>query len=382
MSRRQRGVTPTPDYQVRQGRSAKLGQISSLEVTGTTLENNRLMVRIDRNGDIASIYDKDAKHELLSAPVMLELRDNLSPPWPAWEVLYDTVRGPAREYVSKPTIRIIERGPVRVALEITRRASGSTFVQRVRVSEGGDRVDVDNVVDWKSPNSLLKASFPLAAANSKATYDLGVGTIDRTNNEPDKYEVPAQKWADITDASGRFGVGIINDSKHGWDKPGDNTLRLTLIHTPRPVGELHLSEQQRSRTASVPVLDRRTPGRLATGTDAASRDPGESAADRVPGGRASRAARPLVLDDWHRRSVRSGRRRRPEESRGQRRARRPPPGALRASRRARTYGCRRASPRFAKSTRPKRKSDRSRSHRRRGEAISRRSRVRCWRTSS
>ena len=38
----------------------------------------------------------------------------------------------------------------------------------------------------------------------------------------------------ITDASGTFGVGIINDSKHGWDKPTDNTLRLTLIHTPRP----------------------------------------------------------------------------------------------------------------------------------------------------
>jgi alpha-mannosidase len=209
---------------------------TSLNVTRTTLENNRLAVTIDRNGDIASIYDRDAKHELLSAPVMLELRDNLSPPWPAWEVLYDTVQGAAREYVSQPTIRIVERGPVRVALEITRRAAGSTFVQRVRVTEGGDRVDVDNVVDWKSPNSLLKASFPLSAASGKATYDLGVGTIERTNNEPDQYEVPAQKWADITDASGRFGVGIINDSKHGWDKPNDNTLRLTLIHTPRPVG--------------------------------------------------------------------------------------------------------------------------------------------------
>ena len=208
---------------------------SSVEVTATTLENNRLTVAIDRNGDISSIYDKDARHQLLSAPVMLELRDNLSPPWPAWEVLYDTVQAAAREYVSRPTVRIVERGPVRVALEITRRAGGSTFVQRVSVTEGGDRVDVDNVVDWKSTNSLLKASFPLAAANGKATYDLGVGTIERTNNEPDKYEVPAQKWADITDASGRFGVGIINDSKHGWDKPNDNTLRLTLIHTPRPV---------------------------------------------------------------------------------------------------------------------------------------------------
>jgi alpha-mannosidase len=201
---------------------------------GYELENNRITVRIDRNGDIAAIYDKDAKHELLSAPVMLELRDNPSPPWPAWEVLYETVSAAAREYLTRPTVRIVEKGPVRVAVEITRRASGSTFVQYVRLTEGGDRIDVENHVDWKSTNTLLKASFPLAASNPKATYDLGLGTIERTNNEPDKYEVPAQKWADVTDVGGSFGVGVINDSKHGWDKPTDNTLRLTLIHTPRP----------------------------------------------------------------------------------------------------------------------------------------------------
>ncbi len=207
---------------------------SSLTVTATTLENNRLSVKLDANGDIASIYDKDAKRELLRAPIMLELRDDPSASWPAWEVLYDTVQAPAREYVANPTMRIVERGPARVGIEITRHAAGSTFVQTVRLSEGGDRVDVENLVDWKSPNSLLKASFPLAAANPKATYDLGLGTIDRPNNEPDQYEVPAQKWADITDTSGAFGVGILNDSKYGWDKPADDTLRLTLIHTPKP----------------------------------------------------------------------------------------------------------------------------------------------------
>ena len=208
--------------------------VGALEVTTTSLENNRLTVKIDRNGDIASIYDKDAKRELLGAPVMLELRDNPSPPWPAWEVLYETVRAPARDYVARPTVRIVERGPVRVALEITRTAAGSTFVQYVRLTEGGDRVDVENHVDWKSTNSLLKVSFPLTASNAKATYDLGLGTIDRTSNEPDKYEVPAQTWAGITDATGAFGAAVINDSKYGWDKPADNTLRLTLIHTPRP----------------------------------------------------------------------------------------------------------------------------------------------------
>ena len=205
-----------------------------LEVSANTLENNRIAVKIDRNGDIASIYDKDAKRELLRAPIMLELRDDPSSSWPAWEVLYDTVQAPAREYVSHPAVRVIERGPVRVALEITRHASGSTFVQRVSLAAGGDRVDVENLVDWRSPNSLLKVSFPVTASNPKATYDLGLGVIERTGNEPDKYEVPAQKWADLTDTSGAFGVGIINDSKYGWDKPDDSTLRLTLLHTPRP----------------------------------------------------------------------------------------------------------------------------------------------------
>ncbi|HET7618636.1 MAG TPA: glycoside hydrolase family 38 C-terminal domain-containing protein [Vicinamibacterales bacterium] len=207
---------------------------SGLKATVSGLENNRLRVRIDENGDIASIYDKAAKHELLRAPIMLELRDDPSPSWPAWEILYDTVRAPAREFVANPEVKVVENGPVRVALEITRKAAGSTFVQHVRLTDGGDRVDVENLVDWRSPNSLLKASFPLAAASRVATYDLGLGTIERTNNEPDKYEVPAQKWADITDASGMFGVGIINDSKYGWDKPDDATLRLTLLHTPRP----------------------------------------------------------------------------------------------------------------------------------------------------
>ncbi len=205
-----------------------------LSVSADTLENNRLTVRIDRNGDIASVYDKDAKRELLKAPIMLELRDNYSPAWPAWEVLYQTVHGPAREYASKPTMRVAERGPVRGAIEITRKAAGSTFVQRVTLAAGGDRVNIENDIDWRSPNSLLKVSFPLAASNPKATYDLGLGTIQRTNNEPDKYEVPAQKWADVTDVGGEFGVGIINDSKYGWDKPTDSTIRLTLLHTPRP----------------------------------------------------------------------------------------------------------------------------------------------------
>jgi alpha-mannosidase len=212
-------------------RAGKPRRDSALRVNDTSLENTFYKVEIDQNGDVASIFDKLRARELLKAPIRLELRDDPSPDKPAWRILWDTVNAPAREYVQSPEIRVVERGPVRVAIEIIRRAAGSTFRQRVMLSERGQRVDIENFVDWESPNSLLKVAFPFTASNPKATYDLGLGTIPRGNNTPDHYEVPAQQWADITDTSGNFGVAVLNDSKYGWDKPDDNVLRLTLLHT-------------------------------------------------------------------------------------------------------------------------------------------------------
>jgi len=227
---------PPVGYKVFEARAGAppQGPASQLSVTPTSLENARYTVKVDANGDLASVFDREAGKELLSAPVRLEMRDDPSPDKPAWRILYQTLTAAPREYVSAPAVRVVERGPVRVALEITRKAAGSTFVQRVMLSDGGDQVDVENRVDWKSPNTLLKVSFPFAASNPKATYDLGLGTIERGNNSPDRYEVPAQKWADLTDAASAFGAAVLNDSKYGWDKPADNVLRLTLLHTPLP----------------------------------------------------------------------------------------------------------------------------------------------------
>ena len=227
---------PSIGFKVFEVRSGTLQQTANslLKVTESSLENARYAVKLDVNGDLSSVFDKEAGRELLSAPVRWEMRNDPSPDKPAWRILWDTVNSEPREYVSTPVVRVVEHGPVRVAVEITRKAAGSTIVQRVMLAMEGDRVDVENLIDWKSPNTLLKASFPFTASNPKATYDLGLGTIERGNNHPDHYEVPAQKWADVTDSNGIFGVAVLNDSKYGWDKPADNVLRLTLLHTPKP----------------------------------------------------------------------------------------------------------------------------------------------------
>jgi alpha-mannosidase len=222
-------------------------QKNGLSVSDHSLENKRYKVTIDNNGDIAGIFDKRYKKELLSAPMRLEFLSDVSVDWPQWEVQYKTVKTVPRNYVSGvKSISIEENGPVRVSLKIVRETEGSTFTQYIRLADGeaGNRVDVVNDVEWRSKNTLLKASFPLSVSNPKATYDLGLGTIQRNTNTEKMYEVPAQQWADISSPNGDYGVTIMNDCKYGWDKPNDNTLRLTLFHDPQPAARYPISAFQ------------------------------------------------------------------------------------------------------------------------------------------
>jgi alpha-mannosidase len=54
----------------------------------------------------------------------------------------------------------------------------------------------------------------------------------RGNNRPQRYEVPAQQWASLSDPHEPVGAAVLSDSKHGWDKPADNRLRHSLLHSP------------------------------------------------------------------------------------------------------------------------------------------------------
>ena len=64
----------------------------------------------------------------------------------------DQQRAP-RAFVGGPVkTRIVENGPIRVALEITRETEDSKFVQTISLSAGdtGNRVEFGNVIDWKT----------------------------------------------------------------------------------------------------------------------------------------------------------------------------------------------------------------------------------------
>ncbi len=222
-------------YDVRPAESAcPLATGLAVDAAGS-LENGRYRVTLDAAGDVASIHDKRLGRELLSAPLRLQILDDEPAKWAAWEIDYADLMAPPRAVVGGPArVRVAESGPARVALEVTRQAEGSTFVQRISLAAGaaGDLLTVAADIDWRTPGGLLKAAFPVATPGAEATYDLGVGVIRRGVNTEKLYEVPAQQWADLTGPDGA-GVTVVNDCKYGWDHPDPGTLRLTLLHTPR-----------------------------------------------------------------------------------------------------------------------------------------------------
>ena len=220
-------------YDVQPGAGA--AGAATLHVSENSLENNYYRVKINSDGDVASVFDKSIGKELLASPARLAISYDNPEHWPAWNMDWEQEQAAPKTYVGGPAkIRVVENGPARVAVEVSRETAGSRFVQVIRLSAGdaGKRVEFANVIDWNTKESNLKATFPLNASNANATYNWDIGTIERPSAEPKKFEVPSHQWIDLTDMSGEFGATVLTDCKNGSDKPNDHTIRLTLMRTP------------------------------------------------------------------------------------------------------------------------------------------------------
>ncbi|HEY5958202.1 MAG TPA: glycoside hydrolase family 38 C-terminal domain-containing protein [Polyangiaceae bacterium] len=222
-------------YALKAGQAGPGPATSELSIGTRYVSNEHYRVSIDQAGDIAEILDVHSSHQVLSERMRLEFLTEFPREFPAWNMDWVDRKQPARATLSsQPTLRVIEAGPVRLALQIEREAEGSRFVQTVRLAAGaaGDRVEFVDQIDWKSTACSLKASFPLGLKHSHATYSWDLGTLERGANHAKQYEMPTHAWIDLDDPLGTYGVALLTGAKYGSDRPTDDRIRLTLLFTP------------------------------------------------------------------------------------------------------------------------------------------------------
>lgn len=201
------------------------------------LENDEWSVRFDAHGNITSISGLDDKSVEFIEPGglgnLFQLIDDRPLYWDAWDLdlySYET----AVNLVKSESFEVVERGPVRAAVELVKRFGDSTIRQRISLGPmPGIRFDTE--VDWREEDKMLKVAFPLNVNAARATYEIQFGAVERpthcnTTWDMARFEVCAHKWADLSENG--HGAALLNDGKYGYDAH-ENVLRLSLLRSPK-----------------------------------------------------------------------------------------------------------------------------------------------------
>lgn len=200
------------------------------------LENDFLRVEFDAAGDIVRLFDKANRREILPAGAIagqFQAFEDRPINWDAWDLdkAYDD-----KQWLSDPAqeIRLVEAGPLRATLQISRRILNSDYVQRISLAYNSPRLDFSTTIQWREKHVLLKTAFPVDVLATRATYEIQWGNVQRTTNENTswdwaRFETCAHKWVDLSE--GDYGVSLLNDCKYGHDVHGQ-AIRLSLLRSP------------------------------------------------------------------------------------------------------------------------------------------------------
>jgi alpha-mannosidase len=219
----------------------------AVKASTSDLENEFVRLKIDpQTGCITSFFDKRSNTESLSPAEtdtggpkdsvcgnLLQAFYDKPKRWDAWNIDADFEQK-HWDLDKADDVQLLESGPLRAVIRVKNHFQNSTFVRDITMYAGVPRVDVRMHADWHEKHILLKVAFPLSAHNDKATFEIPYGSVQRpttrrTAAEQAEFEVPAQHWADISDAT--HGFSLLNDCKYGYDAKG-NVLRLSLLRSP------------------------------------------------------------------------------------------------------------------------------------------------------
>jgi alpha-mannosidase len=207
-----------------------------------TLENEFLRVIVDEEtGNLSSIFDKVNEKEVLSQAGgnQLEAFQDSGQYWDAWNIDPNYEQHPLPPTQLK-SIEWLETGPVQSRVRVVRQLGESEFTQDYILQARSPVLKIATTVNWLERQVLVKAAFPLNLEADFATYEIPCGAILRptkpkTPAEKAKWEVPALRWADLTNPppvdGTSYGVSLLNDCKYGYDSQ-PHQLRLTLLRSP------------------------------------------------------------------------------------------------------------------------------------------------------
>ncbi len=200
---------------------------------GFSIYNGLISVHIAHSGVITSLFDVENDRELVadfSVANVFQLHKDYPNSGSAADL--DSFYDENTEHLSDHGyVTVVQETALRAVIHVSRAFGQSQIEQNIVINAGSRRIDFKTEVDWQERNRLLKVSFPMNIKSPRASYETQFGHVERathhnTSKDTGEYEVPAQKWADLSESD--YGVALLNDCKYGYDIKG-NVMRLSLL---------------------------------------------------------------------------------------------------------------------------------------------------------
>jgi alpha-mannosidase len=202
------------------------------EVSPQALDNGLLRVEFDAQGHITLARDAISAWPLAEPPAFILYPDN-PPYFDAWEVDHGAMRQGGVS-LSGMSLEAIERGPVRGILRgTTPLGEHSRLTVDYILEAGSDVLRIEALVDWREEHRLLKYHLPTLHRGRLARFAAPFGSVARPQvpgfpHEEAMWEVPASRWAAVTDDAGYDGLAIVTEAKYGFSCR-DGNLGLSLL---------------------------------------------------------------------------------------------------------------------------------------------------------
>lgn len=206
---------------------------SPMRIQERGIETPYYIVEFDEEGLLTRLYDKENQREVLAVGEkgnLMRMYEDKPIYYDNWDIdIFYTEK--FWDATGLERIEWTEEGPVRATLELERKISQSTILQKIHFYAKSRRIDFETTVDWKEHQHLLKVHFPTNIHSDEASFDIQFGTIKRKTHKNTTWDVArfescGQKWMDFSE--GHYGLSLLNDCKYGHSVDG-STIALTLI---------------------------------------------------------------------------------------------------------------------------------------------------------
>ncbi len=198
-----------------------------------TLETPWYVVSWDELGQITSLYDKEAKRELIESDTVgneIVVYEDIPKDYDAWNVESYYTRKHWKMTAAKPC-QLTESGDVCAVLHTTLSYQSSTIEQDIVFFAHTRRIDFKTKMDWHEEQQLVKAQFHFDVMTRTAACEIPYGVIERpthknTSWQRAQFEVCAHRFVDLSEPG--YGVALLNDGRYGYSIE-DSSLGLTLL---------------------------------------------------------------------------------------------------------------------------------------------------------